>query len=29
MMNAFIEEEWSNLAAVPENVLSESRRLTR
>lgn len=28
-MNAFIEAEWCNLAAVPDNVLSEARRLLK
>lgn len=28
-MNSFIEVEWSDLAAVPDNVLSETRRLVQ
>lgn len=28
-MNAFIEVEWCNLATVPDNVLSETRRLVQ
>jgi hypothetical protein len=28
-MNAFIEEEWCDLATMPDNVLSETRRLVQ